>query len=131
MMAPNYSATAPARWQTTTIVVTNGVGTTTGTVPSYANDWVHIIPIAATTIWDWPQLKVSGPAWERWFDVWREPVKYFAPRQFATTPGLRRAPARKCIRDAHRWKRRRFVQKLHRAAASIGRASPVGGGGNG
>lgn len=59
-----------------------------------------------------PAFGMCSVANVRWFEVYRAPG---GPRRLELKPGtkrLRRAPARKCFRDAARWKRRRFVQGL-------------------
>jgi hypothetical protein len=102
-----------------TISANNGTCYSTLTTPTtfIEDDWYISYPYYVVTCASSipAPLAMSGPAWERWFDVWREPVKYTAPPRQEMCRHMRRAPARQCIKDARRWKRRRFVQNLAEA----------------
>lgn len=49
---------------------------------------------------------------EIWIAQWRKARDQEPPKQQPMSMTIRRAPARKCIKDARRWKRRRFLQEL-------------------
>lgn len=106
MIGYPYNGTWPVyyaeSWATTTCTITSG---TSGTL-TVSNAWVSYtsceLPSAER------EIKIR--------ELWIAPFRCFADlvpaKQQAMGQTLRRAPARKCIKDARRWKRRRFIQRL-------------------
>ncbi len=69
--------------------------------------------------WQWESVKTFDDKVaealamrEAWIGPWREVVEPITPKLQGMATTLRRAPARKCNKDAKRWKRRRFIQGL-------------------